>query len=790
MHLNRISIRTSHIAALTLIGMVGVFFFLSGSDAYRDFILENQREAFAEHLRVRLSDLRREFDAESQRLAIHISSAPGLVAAMENRKPATMSRHLDIIFDRPGSVSGRTRLAQLQVLDKNMGKVASSTKGIPDSLLDQPACSSLRTQATKAQVKDRQKPVSGICLGNKNIYHLLIHPFATGSSSGYIFVATDMTPKLVGPEAVFNLPIRLTFADGSLLHRSANWPHELNGKDFLVTEQSLVLLAPVRTMLTIAVSHDIRSFNARMSNMQNAMAWIAVFITLFFILLTWLVLDKTTAKPLMTLIAHMRKVRSDKSRLGEHVVLHGNQQVAELGAAFNDMSARMKELYESLESLAFTDPLTKLPNRMLFQKKLQQAIEDARRDYKSFALFLMDIDRFKDINDTLGHQTGDMLLQQVAARLRSKLRDIDTVARMGGDEFAILLPAVTDKHATMAARMLLQSLRMPFRIDEHTLDVGASIGISLYPDHGVDSNILIQRSDVAMYAAKQANSGYAFYDSKQDQHNPTRLTLLGELRHAVEQEQFELYYQPKVNLRTSQVTGVEALVRWNHPREDLMLPDIFIPLLEQTGMIRNLTPWVLNEALRQGQILQRQGVPITISMNLSVRDLQEPYLAETFAEQLAALQVATKWLELEITESAVMTEPERALHVLTRLSATGLKLAIDDFGTGYSSLSYLKKLPVHTIKIDKSFVIGMVRDENDAAIVRTSIDLAHNLKLEVIAEGVENEETLKRLTELGCDTAQGNFISRPLSSDELSVWLKQSAWGYGEHKPKLVRLRN
>jgi EAL domain-containing protein (putative c-di-GMP-specific phosphodiesterase class I) len=293
-----------------------------------------------------------------------------------------------------------------------------------------------------------------------------------------------------------------------------------------------------------------------------------------------------------------------------------------------------------------------------------------------------------------------------------------------------------------------------------------------------------------MYAAKQANSGYAFYDSKQDQHNPTRLTLLGELRHAVEQEQFELYYQPKVNLRTSQVTGVEALVRWNHPREDLMLPDIFIPLLEQTGMIRNLTPWVLNEALRQGQILQRQGVPITISMNLSVRDLQEPYLAETFAEQLAALQVATKWLELEITESAVMTEPERALHVLSRLAATGLKLAIDDFGTGYSSLSYLKKLPVHTIKIDKSFVIGMVRDENDAAIVRTSIDLAHNLKLEVIAEGVENEETLKRLTELGCDTAQGNFISRPLSSDELSVWLKQSAWGYGEHKPKLVRLRN
>jgi EAL domain-containing protein (putative c-di-GMP-specific phosphodiesterase class I) len=227
-----------------------------------------------------------------------------------------------------------------------------------------------------------------------------------------------------------------------------------------------------------------------------------------------------------------------------------------------------------------------------------------------------------------------------------------------------------------------------------------------------------------------------------------------------------------VDLKNLQVTGVEALVRWNHPREDLLLPDTFIPLLEQTGMIRSLTPWVLNESLRQGQQLQNQGLPITISMNLSVRDLQDPYLADAFAEQLAALQISPRWLELEITESAVMM---------------GLRIAIDDFGTGYSSLSYLKKLPVNTIKIDKSFVIGMGRDENDAAIVRTSVDLAHNLKLEVVAEGVENEETLKRLSALGCDTAQGHYISRPLSAEELAVWLKQSSWAV-ERNPKLLRL--
>ena len=370
---------------------------------------------------------------------------------------------------------------------------------------------------------------------------------------------------------------------------------------------------------------------------------VAIFALLLAGLLVWLILQKTAVKPLQRLVTQLRKARSDKIHLGEHVVVAGNTEVAELGSAFNSLTTRLKELYESLQSLAFTDPLTKLPNRTLFHDRLEQAIGDAKRDYKPFALFLMDLDRFKDINDTLGHQIGDLLLQQVAARLRSKLRDIDTVARMGGDEFAILLPAVNEKHATMAARMLLQALRAPFRIEEQSLDIGASIGIALYPDHGVDANILIQRADVAMYAAKHANSGHAYYDGNNDQHNPTRLMLLGELRHAVEQEQFLLYFQPKVDLKTYRVTGVEALVRWKHPREDLMLPDTFIPLLEQTGLIRSLTPWVLNESLRQGQQLQEQGMSITVSMNLSARDLQDPYLADAFAEQLAALQISPRW---------------------------------------------------------------------------------------------------------------------------------------------------
>ena len=782
---NQLSMRTSLTVAVMVVGLLGVFFVYTSGDIYRDVSLAQQRTALGEQVKSRISDLRRELDAESQRFVLLSRQESGFVNAVAGGKVAASVRHLDQLFEKPGFISGRTTLAKLQVLKADMNVLASSSKGVPENVLSQPACANLRSLAAKRMGADIQKPVTGFCTAEKNIYHLLIQALGERPASGFLLVATDVTPRLTGSDNIFSLPVRLTFPDGALLFRSANWPSDDEWKNYLVVEQPYGVAS--RPLFNIGVSQDIRLFSDGLTFTGYNTVAVAASAILLVALLVWFVLQKTTVTPLRRLVTQLRKARSDKSHLGEHMVVGGCAEAVELGAAFNSMTTRLKELYESLESLAFTDPLTKLPNRTLFHERLEHAIVDAKRDYKPFALMLMDLDRFKDINDTLGHQVGDKLLQQVAARLRSKLRDIDTVARMGGDEFAILLPAVNDKHATMAARMLLQALRAPFRIEEQSLDIGASIGIALYPDHGVDANILIQRSDVAMYSAKNSNSGHAFYDGKNDQHNPTRLTLLGELRHAVEQEQFVLYYQPKVDLKNFQVNGVEALIRWNHPREDLLLPDTFIPLLEQTGMIRSLTPWVLNESLRQGQLLQDQGLPITISMNLSVRDLQDPYLAEAFAEQLEALQISPRWLELEITESAVMTEPERALEVLTRLSQMGLRIAIDDFGTGYSSLSYLKKLPVNTIKIDKSFVIGMVRDENDAAIVRTSIDLAHNLKLEVVAEGVENEETLKRLAELGCDTAQGHYISRPLSADDLSTWLKQSSWAL-KRNPKLIRL--
>jgi diguanylate cyclase (GGDEF)-like protein len=500
-----------------------------------------------------------------------------------------------------------------------------------------------------------------------------------------------------------------------------------------------------------------------------------------------LVLDKTAIAPLQALTAHLRRIREDKGALGQPVTVGGNAEVIALEEGFNDMTARLKELYENLERMAFTDPLTSLPNRALFHDRLQQLILTARREQKTFALCIMDLDRFKDINDTLGHPVGDALLKQVAERLRQKLRESDTVARLGCDEFAVLLPAVGRQHAAMAARMLLQALRVPFTLDDQNLDIGASIGVVLYPDHGMDADVLIQRADVAMYAAKREGGGFAFYEAGHDQHSGQRLALMSELRRAVELEQFELHYQPKIDLATRRVMGIEALMRWRHPRDGLILPDKFIPLLEQTSQIRSLTPWMLSEVMNFSRQLQAEGLSLTVSMNLSVRDLQSSHLGDMLDEQLQACQADPSMIEFEITESAVMTDPVHTVAALNRIADAGFRLAIDDFGTGYSSFAYLKKLPVNTIKIDKSFVAGMAQDENDTAIVRTSIELAHTLNLKIVAEGVEDASTLASLEDLGCDTVQGHYISRALMPGELLQWLRQSSWGLGDDDAAVSR---
>jgi diguanylate cyclase (GGDEF)-like protein/PAS domain S-box-containing protein len=429
----------------------------------------------------------------------------------------------------------------------------------------------------------------------------------------------------------------------------------------------------------------------------------------------------------------------------------------------------------ALAHQAAHDGLTGLPNRTLLRTRLQQVLPGSdKNDRAPVALLLLDLDRFKEVNDTLGHQVGDVLLQQIGCRLQGAVRAADLVARLGGDEFAVLLPATDAAGAALVAECLVRVLQAPFVLEGQPIDVDASIGIAVAPEHGQDADTVLRCADVAMYQAKRAGTGVALYSAADDEHRPDRLALLGELRNAIDNDELLLHYQPKLDLRDGKLIGVEALVRWQHPQRGFMPPMEFIPLAEQTGLIHPLSRWVLEAALKQHQAWRRVGIDVPVAVNLSRRTLHDPQLPAMVADALARWDVAAGALVLEITESSLMADPVRAGENLSQLRGLGVRISIDDFGTGYSSLASLKNLSVDELKIDQSFVQAMASDASSRAIVRAIIDLADALKLRVVAEGVEDRATWDVLAGLGCEIAQGYFLSRPLAADTLEAWLVQA----------------
>ena len=448
------------------------------------------------------------------------------------------------------------------------------------------------------------------------------------------------------------------------------------------------------------------------------------------------------------------------------------------------MAGATGEKKEHAEALlghqALHDMLTSLPNRSCFYDRTEQAMRQGARDGSNSAVMLFDLDRFKEINDTLGHKYGDRVLTEVGPRIRRALRDADTVARLGGDEFCVLLPRVDAlSDALEVAERVIAVLGEPLEIDGMVLSIEASCGIAMAPEDGDTADLLLQRADVAMYVAKDSNVNVVAYTDELNLNTPGRLTLLGDLRTAVAEDQLFLHYQPKANLESGQIQGVEALVRWQHPALGLLPPCDFIPVAEHTGLIKPLTAWVLATALRQCRVwldeTQARGWnDLSMAVNLSTRSLLDDGFPEEVKAALDRWDIPAHLLELEITESAIMTDPKKARRLLTELAELGVRIAIDDFGTGYSSLAYLKDLPVSQLKIDQSFVQHMHDDLNDAIIVRSVVDLGHNLGLQTVAEGVEDHETWDQLTQLGCDDAQGYFLAKPMAPSDLISWLETS----------------
>jgi diguanylate cyclase (GGDEF)-like protein/PAS domain S-box-containing protein len=438
--------------------------------------------------------------------------------------------------------------------------------------------------------------------------------------------------------------------------------------------------------------------------------------------------------------------------------------------ALAESRTQLEQRMREIEHQALHDALTGLPNRTLFRDRVEQALRVARRSDGGVCVMLIDLDRFKEVNDTLGHGCGDVLLQEVARRLRTPVRESDTVARLGGDEFGVLATGVaTPADAIVLAEKLQEALAAPIAVGGLALEVDSSIGIAFAPEHGADVETLIRHADVAMYVSKGTHCP-AVYSPESDHHSRVRLTLVADLRRALEREELVVYYQPQADAATGAIRAMEALVRWEHPVHGLLPPDRFVPLAEQTGLIRPLTLYMLNTALRQCAAWRTAGYDMAVAVNVTGRDLLDLRFPGQVAAAIESAGVAPEALELEITESTIMTDAARARSVLVQLSELGVRLAVDDFGSGHSSLGYLKRLPIDVLKIDRSFVMNMADGNDDAVIVHSTIDLGHNLGLEVVAEGVETEEALARLAELGCDTVQGYFLGRPQPTDA-AEWL-------------------
>lgn len=477
-------------------------------------------------------------------------------------------------------------------------------------------------------------------------------------------------------------------------------------------------------------------------------------------------------QPLTALVKTAEQL--EKGDYSEVVQSNRKDEIGHLSRTFDRMREAIAEREQKISKLAYWDELTQLPNRAFFTDQLVKFSENYQKNKQTFSVLMMDLDRFKHVNDVLGHSAADNLLTGVAQRLKQSCKsENDIVARLGGDEFGIILANTNAVTALEVSRRLQAALETPIALNDSFVDLSAGIGVANYPEHAKDIEVLLSRAEIAMYAAKNSTGCVATYHSGLDVANEENLSLVSEIKVAVEQNQLSLYVQPKIDFATGSLLAVEALVRWNHPERGLIFPDMFIPFAEQTGHIDKISYWMLSEAAKYAALWKKQGLDISLAVNLSARDLIDVELPNKLKQILAKHDLSAHSLSLEITESSIMDDPERALETVERIAKMGIQLSIDDFGTGYSSLAYLKRLPVNELKIDRSFVMNIENDQDDVTIVKSTIELGHNLGLKVVAEGIENKKVWDILKAMGCDFGQGYFMSKPMAADKLFEWTAQ-----------------
>ncbi len=783
------SIRTILGIIIGMMSILGIILALVSGVVHRELTFDNNRKMLAEMISINTDELLEDLKVTSQDLGLALQSSAEFRQAMRTRDKEALTQMLNSQFHQYFVTAGVIRLEHLYLLDKNLDIITKSTEGSMDQGgKTYSVCSRMFEVARARKGRLRLAMLSDQCLHHGRPMHAVMVPVGGLRLKGYLVVVTDPLHNLVDTESALGMPVRLSLANQEVVYQSKTWPTGKAAKD--VFYASYFLKSPAGVPLySVEIAHDLSSLSENLLKTRFVVLLYACIGTLAVVLFAAWLLRKTTLRPLSRLTGKLHQLHTDRSLMGQQLKVTGTTEIRDLTAGFNEMSQELGNLYKTLEHMAYTDSLTKLPNRNLFLDQLVKYIQIYKQTQQHFVLFLMDLDRFKSVNDALGHHIGDQLLKEVSKRLQQTLRHDDfvsrvdkdflkdfkgdMVARLGGDEFAGMFPSINSiDDAIIVARKLLRAMEQPFTVGEHRLTISASIGVVVCPEHGDDVHTLISHADVAMYNAKNRKCGFSVYATEQDKHSLHFLKLEQDLFAAIKKDELELHYQPKVVIQDGTVCGAEALIRWRHPEHGLIPPDDFIPLAEQTGLIHALTDWVLNKALEDCAECLCTEMTQSISVNLSALNLMDQEITTTISEALDRWSVPPASLVLELTEGTIMSNPEHATEILRKLDAMGISLSIDDFGTGYSSLAYIKHLPVDELKIDKSFVQEITRDSNDEAIVRAVLVLAHHMNLTVVAEGVEDAETLQMLRELGCDIVQGYYFAKPMPIDEYRAWLK------------------
>ncbi len=796
MNISRLSVRPVIVLLIVVLSMVVVTF---ASIIYRDIALENQRRALAEVVQREADRLLAELDEVTVESAIHLNSDEQFRQALKMGDYTAVERFLDNQFKQYLIAAGILRLVQIYVYSPEFELISQSSKGPLASDRTLALCDRLIDQAGQRQGSERLKIHSGLCAHLNRPFYSAIVPVGGFKLVGYLQVVVDPLHNFSTVEERLGLPVKLTFNNGTSGYRSAVWQSAQEGQLFetayWLTDQDQF------NVLGVFVQKNMESFLEQAGMARNQLLLMAALVTAIIAFITLIFLDRMTITPLRRFVDQARRATTSHQPLEAPADLQANREIGELVTLFNRMHSELATLHEQYEQIAFFDPLTRLPNRALFKDRLEQMILLSERRGDRLAVLLLDLDDFKEINESIGHQAGDELLKEIGERLNKTLRasstlarmgykrdrhhpqalereeGFSTVARLGGDEFAVLLPHLNGAaDAVSVAMRIVESLAQSVQTERYDLPVSATMGVAIYPDHGKDAESLLGRADIALYTARAEQRDFVIYDATHEQQRAEQLELKVELRHAIENDQLALYFQPKLDCSSGAISSVEALVRWNHPKHGYIDPARFIRLSEHKGLIAPLTEWVIQRAIQQHQSWADQGITLEVSINISSRVLYDLSLPNKIEQMLKVRSLSASAICIEINEEATMIDPRKVMEALVLLNRMGIRLAIDDFGTGFSSLGFLKNLPVDEIKIDRSFVTDMVQSADDASIVRATIDLAHNLGLKVVAEGVESAEVLSTLKELGCDYAQGFYVGRPLPAGELSDWLASCEW--------------